>query len=782
MKVMRQRTGGRRMLAHGPVWLMVEMTVMGAWRFASGQVVLRRPGKFDARWKTWAPAVPEDVRLSRAEGIPRSTWSRRPGWHRQLARAVVVAWLWGLLAAPTVAAVAALVAIAVAVVLRTVRAGRRRRYGDVVAPWWEFVAVKIGYDPQTTDPLRHVRFPNRSWSWEPVEPLVRLTAEDAWLSTHAPRLTAWLRGFTTPIAEQGWVTRIRAGVESEDAGRGARLLARLTDRLVRLVELSRAVRVRPRSTLVDLDDDDARIEVHYPARYPAHDEDVAVISRVVCPRLPGEWESTNKKRDLMIEFRHPRRMPTSVMLTRADLANGDPLSPMIGKDLSGWVQAPMKAKTPHISVAASTGWGKTTIGNVIAAQLLYHGWHGVIVDPKRMGFVGAFRNASPNIEIRTTLPGQIQAIWDLREEMNRRYEFIEKYMDRTEELGLEPMRENPEDYFQPVFLLEDEKGSLTVAIKSWWKREGGGFKDDGTPIPGKGDPEPLVWMQEILWRGRQAAVHIITLAQQNNLNVYLNSDMRDQYMLRILSGPQTQSSWRMTFGGSKRQKVSSRKGRAVYGIGPEESRDVQLAFISDSEARACAGAGIEVAESANDKRAERLGQVVGMPAGAVSPRPLWVDGPAEIDSSVPGQAPRGDTPAPSTTRPLAMVAQAAEESAGSDPENADNEIADVHVNALNSDQENDPESDAGDSQEGSNDSSVIDLNRRDRMIIGAAAAAEFLGIKEDTFNKRRKRMRADDRTIPGETTIGRAKAWPRMELREWDNLYRESENKEAANA
>ncbi|WP_226360977.1 helicase HerA domain-containing protein [Pseudonocardia sp. ICBG1142] len=762
------------MLAHGPLWLLVELTMTRTYRFAAGQVVLRSPGRYDSRYRTWAPSVPEEVRLSRAEGIPRSTWARRPGWHRQLVRALAVAWVCGMFALPTVATLTGLTAVAATAVRGIVRARVRRRYGPIVAPWWEYAAGKLGHDPQS-DPMRWVAFPNRTWTWEPIEPLVSLTAEDSWLSRRADRFAGWLRRFVTPIAEQDWVTKARALGETEGVGQGARMLARLVGWLVRAVEASRAVRVWPHVKVNDLADDEARIQLHYPARYAGHDEDVSAISKIVCPRLPGEWEAHNRKRDLMLEFRHPTRMPGAFTVTRDELRSGNPLNPLIGRDTSGDVTIPLKTKTPHVSLAASTGWGKTTSANVIAAQLLLHGWRGVIVDPKRIGFVGAFRNASPNVEIRTTLEGQIKAIWEIREEMNRRYEFIENYVERTDELGIAPMRENPEDYFEPLFLMEDEKGSLTVAIKSWWKREGGGLKEDGTSIPGKGEPEPLVWMQEILWRGRQAAIHVITLAQQNNLNVFLNSDMRDQYMFRILSGPQTQSSWVMTFQGNKRKKVPSKKGRAVYGIGPEEPRDVQLAAITDAEARLCAEAGIAVSEAANEERAERLAQVVGVPTGAVSPRPLWVDGPAEIDSGVPGQAGRGDTPEPSASRPLAMVAQAAGESAGSGVENTDSEINEINVNALNRDSENETEDASDSSNEGSDEAAETDPD----LIIGAAAAAAFLEIKEDTFNKRRRRMNG---TIPGETLVGRAKAWPKVELMEWNNLYRESEKAETVNA
>ncbi|WP_166715113.1 DUF87 domain-containing protein, partial [Enterobacter sp. Cy-1797] len=246
------------------------------------------------------------------------------------------------------------------------------------------------------------------------------------------------------MAEQSWLTGLR-GAETADGGPIARLGARLAGWTVRAVEATLAVRVWPRSTTHALGDDEARMQIFYPSKYLDHPQDIDFVSNVVSGRMPGEWNHENHQRSLMLEFRHPRRMPATVLVTKADLTHGDAYNPLIGKDTSGWVKCPLKAKTPHVSIAASTGWGKTTTANVLAAQLAFHGWRGLIVDPKRVGFVGAFRNASPNIEIRTTLEGQIQAIWDIREEMNRRYEFIENYVERVDELGYEPMRENPED-------------------------------------------------------------------------------------------------------------------------------------------------------------------------------------------------------------------------------------------------------------------------------------------------------------------------------------------------
>lgn len=759
-------------------------------RFLTGRVVTRPQSRWDARYSTWAPPMPDTVRLSPLETFPRTTWARRPGWHRQAVRfgallALVVLLVWPLVGAA---------GVAVAVVWRVWRAVEawrwRRVYGPVVEPWGDYVAAKIG--TEGIDPRQWVRFPGDGWVWEPVAPLAWLARDDGALARRAPAIARRVAAIATPVGEQGWTVRAREAASVDGAPAIARVLGRLAAVAVVVVERSRVLRVRPRRVRADLAGDDARIEIEHPPAYPAHGEDVRVIGGVMEARLPGEWQIESRARDLLLVLVRPRRMPSTVTMTRRVWAEHDQMTMPIGGDANGTVTVPLKGKTPHVSVAASTGWGKTVTANVMASFLLWHGWSGTILDPKRVGFIGAFRNASVMVELRTTLEGQIRAILAFYAEMERRYQIMEDYLDRVDDLGLPPMRDNPEMYFQPCFLLEDEKGSLTVALRTWWKREGGGRKlDDGTVIPwfdalgtdagspvaGKGDPEPIVKELEILWRGRAAAMHMLTLAQQNNLNVFLNSDMRDQYMMRILSGPQTQSSWIMTFPGVKRRRVQAKKGRAMYGIGPQEPHEMQLGMVTDDEARASAYEGEQRAEELNRERAERLAKVTGRPLWEVSPCPPWVRTPAQTPSDVPGRAGSGDAPA---ARPgLALVTP----SAGStdEPETADETVGngspgDAHeitpeiVEDAPAPVAVDAEDVPADTPE-SNASSTVTQAPAPDLVVGVAAAAEHLGLSEAAFVKRRKRAKATG-GIPGETREGRQPAWPRIELEEWSNTHR----------
>lgn len=97
------------------------------WRFAAGQVVARRPGKYDSLWGSWAPPLPKRMQGRRDVAAPRTTWGRRPGWHRQLVRLVVVALATGLWNAPVLtAAVVAGLAVTAALAVGLLHLVRHR--------------------------------------------------------------------------------------------------------------------------------------------------------------------------------------------------------------------------------------------------------------------------------------------------------------------------------------------------------------------------------------------------------------------------------------------------------------------------------------------------------------------------------------------------------------------------------------------------------------------------------------------------------------------------------
>src|SRR5262249_13014968 len=152
------------------------------------------------------------------------------------------------------------------------------------------------------------------------------------------------------------------------------------------------------------------------------------------------------------------------------------------------------------------------------------------------------------------------------------------------------------------------RGSYVSEVKAWWRGQGG-----------KG-PAPVFRTEKLnLWQSRAAAMYKLDAAQQANLDVFLESDGRDQRMARGAAGPQTQTCWIMLFPGIAKVKVMMKKGRAMLGIGPDNVEEVQLAQVSIEDARAFAEAGSAIAEKENTEREKRLAALVGASVPAAGP-------------------------------------------------------------------------------------------------------------------------------------------------------------------
>lgn len=711
-------------------------------RFVSGRIMWRKESEWDARYEAWARELPEHIWRQRDEKYPYTTWGRRPGWQRQLVRlaavAVYVAWQinHGWVVAAGVVAVTSLVVMWVARRMR--RARYERLVGELMSAFrkrWEI----------TAPPHEWVTLPAGRWEFRPVLSLPGF----GWVSSDHPRLA-------TPAATRPL----------------ARLLAAASTRLTRLSEWvgKQGWHLPHWEPAPDLSDPNAVVIIHHDQVMDTSEEEKVLefVRKVANERLRGEWEVRNCEGNTAWMLYHKEKFPSKVELSAAELEKYRYPVVFFGQDRHGNdVTANLRDETPHVSVAASTGWGKTTIANMILSALLYWGAYALVIDPKRVGYVGAFRNL-PNVELRTTIEGQEAAVDQVKTEMNRRYEIMEGYLDRAAELGLPNPMQRPEAYFKPIALVDDEKGSLTVALKQHWKEDGG-----------KGTPKTLVDQQEILWRGRAAAIHVVTLAQQNNLEVFLNSDMRDQYMLRVLAGPQTASSWRMTFPGTKQKKVAAKKGRAMLGIGPSDPKEMQLAATTDSAAREAAEHGIAFGESEDQARAERLAQLTGTVPWEVSPLAPWMGVPAGSAVNVPVQAMGTGTDTPSRGDDKTLFQRPDLRILYGNGESVEDSLFPVELVVLDggagNDQETTVEAPAAPSSAGPEPAVE---EQADDVIKGVAEAAAHLGYtasngyKSDragvnAFKMTLTRQRGKGNPVPGETRRGKVLVWPRLELEEW---------------
>lgn len=647
------------------------------WRFAVGLPVMHKRGGFDSRW--WMDAPPQTDRMVATThvSVPRTWWGRMAGYKRMTLRWLGLAMAWVIYTAPIASAVVVGIIAAAAGSVKSVRAVVARFHREVVGRWTAAAAKELGWDdvPAT----EWVELPAVRVVWDPIE----------WPERFSSWAARWPRAWS--------------------------LLNKLRRPVVH----------------IPLEDDDARIVVHHPDTFAGDPVRQTRVKDLVTNRTAGEWAGEWAHEQLAVIFRHPTRLPSDVLYDVDEVARYGVTEVPIGKGRDrGWETIKLKDLTPHVVVAASTGWGKTVTLNVICAHVLSRGARVTILDPKRIGFVTAFRD-HPQVSLRTNVDSQVGGIAEFLAEMERRYVLIEQYPH---------IKDDPELYFQPYFLVEDEKGSLTAAIRAWWKKQGE-----------KGTPQPILDQKVILWQARAAGMHVITAAQQANLDVFIDSDGRDQYMYRIASGPQTRSSWTMLFPGTAKMRVAVKKGRAVIGEGPNHVKEVQLARITEREAAAIAMAGVDIARKENEQRAIRIAELIGESEEASHPAG-GVGVPGETVVDVPGQRVPGgtgddeaDAAARAARPPLTLITEGGDDRAESST-SSDDLPADDGSNVRS----NNGTGGTAEAQEDSDD------------VVGLEAGAALLGMSPEAFRKARQR-----RAIPGETRRGAAPSWTRSGLVEW---------------
>jgi hypothetical protein len=540
-------------------------------------------------------------------------------------------------------------------------------------------------------------------------------------------------------------------------------------RIIRVVEASRALRVRPRLVWPDLDNPDAEVVVHYPSSYQAHSENVSQVMTVLAERLLGpidQWTMTRDGQAMTITMSHPAKLPRSVVWDATRFESSSLLQCPIG-ELSGGkaITIDYKHATPHVNASGVTGTGKTVTFLVVIGNFTYHGGHVVMVDPKRIDFVRPLR-ALRNVDLVTVETQFPRVLEDVVTEMERRYQIIEQCALKADDLGLPDMTTNADAYFQPLMLAIDEKSRFTAKCKAWWKREGGGINEEtGKPIAGKGDPITVEWERDIVARGRAAAIYAMSATQRNSIpNTFPDTDIRGNYQYKILSGAADAPAWVVTFPGQRYRRLSSQvKGRAIVGVG-SELHEAQLAYMEWQQVRAAAQHGEQVMDAENQARAERLAHVTGRPVWEVSPLPFWVSRPAETDQNVPVPEGSEDTPEiPAPREPLSAVGTAAQTPVAPEPEgrtDGGTEVSEPVQHAASEPAEVAAEPGAN--------LFAAPVRTRDE-VRGNHAAAGYLGVNSEAFKKALSRARSRGDEIPGVRTENRVNYYDKIALAEWWN-------------
>jgi hypothetical protein len=320
-----------------------------------------------------------------------------------------------------------------------------------------------------------------------------------------------------------------------------------------------------------------RIVLRYPKHFPALDRQIREVPEIL-KRLTGQdWDLTHDaKHNRLVYTPHVEVVMPERVSYKWSAEDPADLIPIGRDERNEPVLADLTGLTPHVLVSAPTGFGKTTILSVIVAHVAGHGGLVDILDPKHIGFVdhvetngkrtGPIFEDLPNVRIHTEIGEMMSVVKRFRQDIDNAYRAMKQ---GTRPEG-SPLR----------LLVVDELGTFCEMVVDLWREEGN-----------KGTPEVYGDMKRILWLGRAAGYHVIGAAQQANVKaVFGASDPRDQFALRIASGPQSPEAWSFMFGKQPVPNLPARRGLASVGVGTA-FRTVQLAHLSTAEARAIAARG-----------------------------------------------------------------------------------------------------------------------------------------------------------------------------------------------
>jgi hypothetical protein len=327
----------------------------------------------------------------------------------------------------------------------------------------------------------------------------------------------------------------------------------------------------------NLDDPDAEVRINLPPRWQGIDQERSAITSLVQRRLPGSWEAKWSYSGFNVTFHHPPPPPEHVIYDPGVSAEQHVIP--IGKGSRGvWKTIDLR-HTPHVIIAAPTRWGKTVFLTGLASHFAHYGGIVDICDPKRVGFLDAFGPRDgiglDNVRLHTEIDGMMRAISEFYRDMDATYRAKLDGADITDETQ-----------FPSRMLILDEMGSLQEMVKYRWRAM-------QKELPSKDRESKPVTVSEImysLWQGGFARFHVVTGAQQANAEVLISSDARDQYGVKIATGPQSVGSWRMLYGLEPKQGTGRRKGDAIVGVGDSLDR-IQLSYIGAEAARNLALAG-----------------------------------------------------------------------------------------------------------------------------------------------------------------------------------------------
>ncbi len=270
---------------------------------------------------------------------------------------------------------------------------------------------------------------------------------------------------------------------------------------------------------------------------------------------------------LEIPNRNPSTVRLRALLETEDFINAKSKTTVcIGKDVSGCPVFGDIAKMPHVLIAGATGMGKSVCINSIMISMLYKARPDevkfIMIDPKKVEFT--MYNGIPHLLIPVvTDPKQAAGalMWAV-EQMEKRYEMIEKMRVRNIEMYNDKVAKDPTlgEPMSKIVVVIDELNDLMLQVRD--------------PVEGL--------IMSIAQKARAAGIHLIIGTQRPSVDVItgvIKANIPSRISCKVMSNTDS----RTILDQKGAEDLLDKGDMLFYPAGKPKPARVQGAFVSDGE-------------------------------------------------------------------------------------------------------------------------------------------------------------------------------------------------------
>lgn len=214
-------------------------------------------------------------------------------------------------------------------------------------------------------------------------------------------------------------------------------------------------------------------------------------------------------------------------------------------------------ESPHVLVCSASGGGTSTTLRTLAAQLLHHGAHTLVLDPKRISqtWAAGIDNVTYCRDIETIH----DALIGLRTELQRRIHHIDQHGDC-------------DDLPRLTVLLEVAHHTLRQLTRYWEKTRQANDPKTSSAVDA---------LHELLFAGREARMHVLFGGQLDTTP--LGAMVREQFSTVVLGRVTTRTWGRLAPQVHPAPKSSTHPGR-VHVVQGATAHPTQVLLMTDTEA------------------------------------------------------------------------------------------------------------------------------------------------------------------------------------------------------